>query len=445
MPRALAGLFVGAAVLALASSALAQGAGPKRQAPAPQRPGGLFTTNLSDPGERQNLDLTMSSTEGYDTSATPEGSVGGPSVGYSSMLVGTADYRLQGQHVQLRATGTSARYFRPLDNAAFGSGTHTGAIGLSARSRRNTFVVNETAMYSSWPLENLFARPTGVTPGDAPAAQPDYINNSRSTSYGTAMIFTRTVTPRTTLSATGTLQQNETISGAAGRFGLGMYGGGGQLAHRVTRSTTATIGYVYRTGQIDYHILDMRPQTLEEQGLEVGVNYHRSLSRTRNLIFGAVVGGSSMLTPGPITALAAEQRRTKQVNGQGNAAYEFGQSWQIRANYRRGVDYVTGLVEPVTASTLTTGLTGLLTSRVDLLVSGAHSDGASTLNRSRSVFDVYATDVRLRYALTRKFAAYAEYLYYFYDSQGAPLVPGFPLSLERKGIRVGLMLRVAPF
>jgi hypothetical protein len=99
----------------------------------------------------------------------------------------------------------------------------------------------------------------------------------------------------------------------------------------------------------------------------------------------------------------------------------------------------------VTASTLTTGLTGLLTSRIDLLVSGAHSDGASTLNRSRSVFDVYATDVRLRYALTRKFAAYAEYLYYFYDSQGAPLVPGFPLSLERKGIRVGLMLRVAPF
>src|SRR5215208_1249745 len=189
MRRLLTGSLVGPLLAALGASAFAQ-------APPPQRPGGLFATKLADPGGRQNLDLTMTSTGGYDTSATPEGAAGAPSVGYSSMLVGNAEYTLQSRHTQLRATGTSAHYFRPLDNSAFGSGTHAGAVGFSARSRRNTLIVNQTAMYSSWPLENLFARPAGVTPGDAPAAAPDYVNNSKSYSYGTALIVMRTVTQK---------------------------------------------------------------------------------------------------------------------------------------------------------------------------------------------------------------------------------------------------------
>lgn len=427
-----------AAVVAVPGRALAQAA-------PPQRPGGLFGTNVSDPGARQSLNLTMSSTGGYDTSATPEGRVEGASVGYSSMLVGAADYTLQNQHAQLRATGTSAGYFRPLDNSALGSDTYTGAVGFSARSRKNTVVVNTTAMYSSWPLQNLFARPTEVMPGDAPAAQPDYVNNSRFSSYGTSMVVSRTATRNTTLSATGIWQQNDTLASGAGRWDLGMYGVGGQLAHRLTRGTTATAGYVYRTGAIDYHLEGGGPQTLAEQGVEVGVNYRRALSRTRNLTLGGQLGDSSMLMPGPIDAAAEPQRRTRQLSGQATGSYEFGRSWQARATYRRGVDYVTGLTEPVTAATLTTGVSGLLAQRVDLLISGAHSNGASTLNRSRSAFDVYAADVRVRYAFTRLLAAYTEYLYYIYDSQGAPLAPGMPLSLTRKGVRVGLMLRISPF
>ena len=59
------------------------------------------------------------------------------------------------------------------------------------------------------------------------------------------------------------------------------------------------------------------------------------------------------------------------------------------------------------------------------------------------MFDTYTGDVRLRYALTRTFAAYVEYLYYFYDSRGSvPIAPGIPAGLERNGVRAGLTLRV---
>ena len=65
------------------------------------------------------------------------------------------------------------------------------------------------------------------------------------------------------------------------------------------------------------------------------------------------------------------------------------------------------------------------------------------LNRNNASFDTYTGNVRLRYAVTRTFATYIEYLYFFYDSLGStPLAPQIPPGLEPKGVRVGLMLRV---
>ena len=123
--------------------------------------------------------------------------------------------------------------------------------------------------------------------------------------------------------------------------------------------------------------------------------------------------------------------------------YDFGRTWQTRGIYRRGVEYMAGLSEPVSADSFSASVDGLLVRRVDVLASAGYASGQSALNLNSWTFDTYTGDVRLRFALTRVFATHVEYLYYFYDSRGtAPLDPRIPQGLERKGVRVGLMLWV---
>jgi hypothetical protein len=75
--------------------------------------------------------------------------------------------------------------------------------------------------------------------------------------------------------------------------------------------------------------------------------------------------------------------------------------------------------------------------------SARYSSGESALRQDGFWFDTYTGDLRVRYALTRKLAAFADYFYYYYDFKGDPrLLVGIPPTLERSGIRAGLMLWV---
>ena len=58
-------------------------------------------------------------------------------------------------------------------------------------------------------------------------------------------------------------------------------------------------------------------------------------------------------------------------------------------------------------------------------------------------FTTYTGDVRLRYALGRTWATYAEYLFYYYTfNRNLTLIPGIPPGLTRNGLRVGVTLWV---
>jgi hypothetical protein len=85
----------------------------------------------------------------------------------------------------------------------------------------------------------------------------------------------------------------------------------------------------------------------------------------------------------------------------------------------------------------------LFTRRFDISLTGGFSVGNSALTNNSS-YDTYTGDLRLRYAVTRNWAVFTEYLYYFYDFRGASLLlsPGIAPGLERNGIRAGLTLWV---
>jgi hypothetical protein len=186
---------------------------------------------------------------------------------------------------------------------------------------------------------------------------------------------------------------------------------------------------------------------LADHGVNIGVDYNRRLSASRHLTFGVLVGSSTTILPESALpespeSLGSGDQYYHRMSGQLMLGYEFARTWKADAIYRRGIDYVAGLMEPISADRFTANVEGLLTRRIDVLASAGYSNGVSALSQT-STFNTYTGDLRLRYALTRTFAAYAEYLYYFYDSRGStPVAPGISSGLERKGIRTGLTLRV---
>ena len=56
-------------------------------------------------------------------------------------------------------------------------------------------------------------------------------------------------------------------------------------------------------------------------------------------------------------------------------------------------------------------------------------------------YESFVTTVRVRRALTRRLAGYAEGLYYHYEfDENAPIPPGLPPTFDRLGFRIGLSL-----
>jgi hypothetical protein len=102
---------------------------------------------------------------------------------------------------------------------------------------------------------------------------------------------------------------------------------------------------------------------------------------------------------------------------------------------------VTELSEPVFSDGLTVVLDGLFSPRWGLSVTGGYSSGESALYTNTSNFDTYTGNIRVLYAVSRMWAAYVDYLYYYYDFRGrVQLLPGVPSALERNGVRAGLTL-----
>ena len=464
-PRILPVLAIAVIVATRATEASAQATGQR------QGPTGLFGGSNSDAGARQTLDLTLSSTQGYDSDLGPKPGtatgLGGPeSTGYSTILVGGGEYGWQIRRVQLRATGTSTmRYLRPLDDlyASTRSLSHTAGVGLFARlPKRTSLLVNQTATYSPSYLYNLFPQAASTVPGDAPPAPPDYgVSGFESRTYGTATTLTHDFTARSSVLTTADYQTTDTLGGTQVRRSLGSYGIRGRFSHHLGRNTAALAEYVYRNSEFQPAGSLTTLGTAVEHGVNVGFDYNRRLSASRQLNFGALVGSSITilpdlasrisLTPDPSVATAPESttgsetsnQYYRRMSGQASIAYDFARLWKVSAIYRRGVDYVAGFSAPISADRVSTSLSGLLSRRVDILASAGYSNGESALNLQGPAFDTYTGDVRLRYALTRKFAVYVEYLYYFYDSRGGtPIAPGISSGLERKSVRTGLTLRV---
>ena len=431
--------FATAVLLAAASvPAAAQTTGSSR----PFR-GALFGANRVD-NSNQRLDISVLLVEAYDDDVF--GTTGGSQVnpgtrqigGYFSMLQPTLQYRWKGRRAEFGVTeGSALGYYPQLGEVR--SISHTGGAGVSIQLAPQTKVfVNGTAAYAPSYLFGLFPGTADPAPGEAIAAAPNYaVNDVESYAYGTTAVLSQGLSRRTTLSVGGDFSYTDFVHNTEVQRDLDSRGVNTELSYRGTRNTATRIRYHYLTGNLGY----ATGSTTVENGLDIGLSYSRPLSATRRALVSFSVGSSALATDGAPASVEVP-RRLYRATAEAMLGYQFA-VWEARGSYRRGLEFVPGLVQPVFTDGVTADLTGLVTRRLDLGLSAGYSQGASALTRNTMNFDTTRASVRVQFALARSAAVHAEYLYYFYNFHGdVGLPPGASPRLQRNGVRVGLRLLI---
>jgi hypothetical protein len=403
---------------------------------------------------QQKLNLTTTLTQAYDDNIAADSGSIGPGAeqvsGYFSMLESTVDYNRQGRRVRIGLNGSSAfRYYQQLGTVKT-QGSGVGAGFSASLSNRTVWSLNQTASYSPSYLYGLFPSLTQeVLPGALPTtAAPDYALNSRdSYALGTATTLTQGLSRRASLSVGADYSYSEFLHGAtvADQRLMRSSGARVELARTVRRHTSLRVGYRFRTADVG---LVGAGGSTTEHGLDIGIDTARPLSATRNATFAFSLGSSIVDVPAQLVSASTGVSGATQlyrVSANVTAGYQFGRSWQAKGSYRRGLDYVASLSEPVFVNAGSASLQGRLRRRMDLNIAAGYSSGQSAL-RTASTYASYTGSVRLQQLIAKNWALFAQYLYYYYDFRGSGLLllPGVPRGLERNGVRVGLTL-LLPF
>ena len=300
-----------------------------------------------------------------------------------------------------------------------------------------TLLANQAASFTPAYLSGIF--PSGVTiePGSPGGTAPDYtVSDLRTYLYSSTVSLKRDFNQRSSVLVSGDFQYTDRQGDNTLWQDVTGYRLRGEYSRNVSRSTALTGQYRYRSEAFDY-TNDLRTT---EHAIDFGVSYSKKLSATRQASVRFSVGVSTTELP---QSIEGQTLILRQYSGTGTAdvQYQFRRTWQARANYRRGVEYMVDIPEPVFADSLGIGIDGFVTRRIDVALTGGFSVGKSLLNTSELAYDTYLGSARVRYALTRTVATYVEYLYYFYDfAEGSPLLIGVPHGLERHGARAGFTL-----
>jgi hypothetical protein len=408
--------------------------------------GALFGANRPD-DSTQRLNISVSLLEAYDDDVF--GTTGGSQVnpgtrqvgGYFSMLQPSLDYQWRGRRAQFGISEASALGYYP-QVGEVRSISHSAGAGVSLQlARKTTFFVNQTAAYSPSYLFGLFPSTAEPLPGDAIAAGPNYsVNDVESYAYGTSARLSHGVRRRATISAGADIRYTDFVHNTDFQRDLDSRGLDGAFSYQGTRNTSVRVRYHYLTGNLGYGA----GASTDENGLDVGMLYSRPVSATRRAFLSFSLGSSAVTTSGAPADLQLPDR-VYRATGDAMFGYQFA-NWEARGSYRRGLEFVPGLAQPVFTNGVTADIAGLLTRRLDVALSAGYSQGASALTQRAANFDTYRASLRFQFAVAKSAAIHAEYLYYFYDFLGDVQLPvGASPRLKRNGVRLGLRLLIPAF
>jgi hypothetical protein len=355
--------------------------------------------------------------------------------GLYTVLVPSVDFVSAGDRVKLNATASSnARYYSAVHETIMTN--ESAGLALSARlSRETTLTLSQGITHAAALLSGLFTPAASPVTGDnAASGSNNSLNTVRSYASATTASVSQQVGRRASLLFTSDLQYTLTARDS-GYPDLRSRDAGGVFNYSLTRGVALTTGYTFRQAQYSGSPVST------EHNLLIGFNYTKPLSATRRTTLAFSVGPT--MATAPLMEGMSDLRRQYRVVADGSMMYELGRTWRVQGNYHRGLGYIEGLQGPAFTRAYGLSAAGFFSRRIDMTLSAAHSTGESALIGSPSQFTTYTGDARFRYAVTKTWAAYVEYISCYYEFNRQLALPVFlPPGLTRNGLRTGIMLRI---
>lgn len=410
---------------------------------------GADARGLAERGER--LDLLIQMFGGYDDDVLAEQpGNGGPSrrslasaaAGFATGMGAALNYskpgllinRPQGKGDFEAQIDSSFRYYPGLDNLA--GMYHRARLQLSAPITRSvTLFASPRFDYSPRYSFELLSGPLPVDPetslpsfttGQEPPPADGSVVANNTWRYGVLGGAEIEVGKRSTftLDAGYTKRTSDLAT-----FDMEVRNAGVSFDHRFTRNASLELGYEYVDGD---HATGLATRA---HNLDVGVDYRRPLGQTRKTFVSFSTGST----------IAESELGTRRVQAIGSATltHYMKRTWTGVFEYSRRLHYVDGFDRPLFGDAITTGVNGLLSRRMELVIRASYTSGTVGLAEHAPRFNSTIATVRLRRAISRRIAGYAEGLFYHYAfDPDAPRPPGLPPTFDRIAFRCGLSVWV---
>jgi hypothetical protein len=334
--------------------------------------------------------------------------------------------------------------------------SYAGGVGASTTlGTRTTISGSQTFSYAPFFGFFPFAGLLPTAPADLVVNLPNdqyAVAPEKSIGMATNVTVSRTLSRRTSLGGFYTLNR-VTFTNSPD---LNNQAAGITVSHGLTRNSSLRLGYAFRNGA--YSAVPFNPalppggvivsSNETTHDIDAGIDYARALSpwRRTTLTFGT---GSSL-----VRRLAETQQPnapssrslTLWVNGFVAVNREVGRSWNLLGTFRRSVSYVPGFSNPFFSDAVSAAANGALARRLSVSgqVSGSRGSvglapkGTSGQNYGNS-FWAYSGSAVAQYALGRRFAAYANYVYYNYAFGAAVGLPtGVQQASGRHSVQGGI-------
>ncbi len=427
-------IVMAALLLASAVPAFAQLAQPTQRQGRPVR--GLFANGSGDAAQQLVLNVSFGAGYDKDKGGTASGGPGAPPIVYAdqsgSYGTGSANlsYGLSWEKIQAGASvGSHFRYQNQTND--FTQSLGANAFVSAQLTKKTSVAVSQNVARQPHNLQMLYGSwyAAGVA-GDPLMDLSGATGTGSSLTFNTAASLSQSITTRIGLSATYAHQQHGGWYGSSTKSTTDTVSAG--IYYSIFRGArvrlaygTVTSRYGSQTTRTTYDGL------LADGGLDLG----RAISLTRRLTFNFSIGGAGARNEGGDTNFI--------LTGHSSLSYELGRSWTADLNFHRGVDYNQGLGQPVVVDSVSAGVNGDLSRRIQLNAGGGWVSGDVGIGVGGSSYSVATASASVRTALTRTMGISVLYAFrhYQFDNPGA-LPIGLRPNADRHTVRASLDLWV---
>lgn len=392
----------------------------------PLAPGAVLpsVTRVAAP---RHLDFNVSVSEGYDFvewNADRLGTFFDTGISQNSTfsaLTTSLSYSQLGEEKTFHAqAGADLRYYS-LQPGVLPSNFYGGAAISTRLGKRVSFQGSANFGYSPFYGFSTLITPASMAEVRVPSSDQNIARLDTYTSGGSSTLWWL-LSRRSSIYGGYTLDYVTTPNAAYQFLTQGATAG---FQRQLSRYLSLRLGYGFRRSE--QYVLSV--PHFDMHTIDTGVGYRRPISSSRRTIVGFSVGA----------AVVDEGRlRSYTVTGDGSLSYQLNRTWTTGVFYQRNVGKIGGLLTPFVYDAFSGSLAGLWTRRFGFTGSGGYTRGSSTFIARNTYDSIYASG-RFHYDLTRHLPFFVEYVYYRYEfSQTVGLATGFPLSVQRHGVRGGL-------